>query len=235
MYFTLDIKCDNIYPKGDIMNKERKKIVVNDKNFNYYVYSPEEYIENLPVILFLHGIGERGDNLNDIEAYALPKYMNLMNIPFIVIAPQCFDTNFWDYHLRDVEKILNLEQKNYNYDMSNIFLCGYSMGAFGVWNYLMQRPDLFKGIVSVSGGVMLPISDTLNLVKDKPILMYHGEDDDVVDVNESVSAYGKLRKLNANDIELRIVYNSNHFITDQVFSDSYLYEWLKSKVKKRTK
>lgn len=231
--------CDNIYPKGDTMNKESKKIIVDDKNFNYYVYSPEEYKENLPVVLFLHGIGERGDNLSDIETYALPKYMNKMNISFIVIAPQCLNPNFWSYHLRDVEKIIDLEEKNYKYDKKNMFICGYSMGAFGAWNYAMQRPDLFKGLISVSGGIMLPITDTLNLVKDKPILMYHGEDDDVINVDESISAYGKLRKIGADDIELRIVYNSNHFITDQVFSDSYLYEWLKkkanSRVKKRTK
>lgn len=217
------------------MKKDNKHLMVDGKEFKYFVYSPEELKDNMPAILFLHGIGERGDNLSDIEKYALPKYMNLMNIPFIVIAPQCFDTNFWDYHLRDVEKIISLEQTKYNFDMDNIFLCGYSMGAFGAWNYAMQRPDLFKGIISVSGGIMLSITDTLNLVKDKPILMYHGEDDDVIDVNESISAYGKLRKLGADDIELRIVYNSNHFITDQVFSDSYLYGWLKSKVKKRTK
>ena len=217
------------------MNKESKSIIVNDKDFNYYVYSPEEYTKNLPAILFLHGVGERGNNLAGIEKYALPKYMNLVDIPFIVIAPQCFDTNFWDYHLRDVEKIINIEQKKYCFDKENIFVCGYSMGAFGAWNYIMQRPELFKGIVSVSGGIMLPIWDTLDLVKDKPILMYHGEDDEIIDVNESISAYGKLKKRGASDIELRIVYNSNHFITDDVFSNDYIYEWFKKKTKKRTK
>ncbi len=217
------------------MNKESKSIIVDDKKFTYYVYSPEEYSKNLPVILFLHGVGERGDNLEDIEKYALPKYMNLIDIPFIVIAPQCFDTNFWDYHLRDVEKIINIEQKKYCFDKENIFVCGYSMGAFGAWNYIMQRPELFKGIVSVSGGIMLPIWDTLDLVKDKPILMYHGEDDEIIDVNESISAYGKLKKRGASDIEFRIVYNSNHFITDDVFSNDYIYEWFKKKTKKRTK
>ena len=217
------------------MNKESKSIIVNDKDFNYYVYSPEEYTKNLPAILFLHGVGERGDNLEDIEAYALPKYMNLIDIPFVVIAPQCFDTNFWDYHLRDVEKIINIEQEKYCFDKENIFVCGYSMGAFGAWNYIIQRPNLFKGIVSVSGGIMLPIWDMLDIVKDKPILMYHGEDDEIIDVNESISAYGKLRKRGASDTELKIIYNGSHFISDDVFSDDYIYEWFKKKTKKRTK
>lgn len=99
----------------------------------------------------------------------------------------------------------------------------------------MQRPELFRGIVSVSGGIMLPVSDNLKLVKDKPILMYHGEDDDIVNVGKSISAYGKLRKSGAKDIDFIILPSANHFISDQVFSDEHLYEWLRVKAKKRTK
>lgn len=207
------------------MKKENKRI----DDLEYYVYSPEKCGKELPVILFLHGIGERGTELSDIEKYALPKYMNIFDIPFIVIAPQCHNNNFWDYHLREVEKIIDKEEDLYNFDKGNIFLCGYSMGAFGAWNYLIERPELFKGIVSVSGGIMLPIDATLNLLKDKPILMYHGRKDDIVDVSYSINAYNKLVELKAKDIKLRILENANHFLSDEVFTDPNLYEWLKNK------
>lgn len=217
------------------MKKDNKHLMVDGKEFKYFVYSPEELKDNMPAILFLHGIGERGDNLSDIEKYALPYCMNLINIPFIVIAPQCYSDNLWGYHLRDVEKVIDLEQKNYNFDKENLFICGYSMGAFGAWNYIIQRPELFRGIVSVAGGIPLSVDETINRVKDKPILLYHGEYDPIVSVDKSISAYGDLRRAGANDIQLIILPDANHFISNQVFSDQGLYDWLKVKTRKKTK
>ena len=175
------------------MKKRYKKIKNNKNYFNYIVYYPEEMKENLPVLLFLHGIGERGNNLSDVEKYALPKYMNKFDIPYIVIAPQCQNNNFWDFHLRDIEKIIDLEYVITNFDKNNIFVLGSSMGAYGAWNYIIQRPNLFKGIISIAGGIMLPIKDNLIKIKDKSILMYHGDKDDVVDISESLNSYKKLK------------------------------------------
>ena len=208
------------------MLKESKKITSNNTFFKYYVYYPIIIKENMPVLVYLHGIGERGNKLIDIEKYALPKYMNRLEIPYIVIAPQCHSDNFWDYHLRDVEKVINKEYKNFKFDKKNIFILGSSMGAYGAWNYLIQRPQLFKGIISVSGGIMLPIEQNLQLIKNKPILIYHGDKDDVVDVSESTSIYNKLVSMGANNIELKVIKNDNHFLTSHAFKDTYIYEWL---------
>lgn len=216
------------------MQKESKVIKIDKNNYlNYYLYKPDKFKENLPVILFLHGIGERGTNISDIEKYSLPKYLKNIDIPFIVIAPQCLENNFWEYHLRDVEKIINIEYKKNKYDKENIFLAGSSMGAYGAWNYLIQRPDLSKGIISVAGGIMLPIKQNIEKVKNKKILMYHGDKDDVVDVKVSIKTYEKLKDGNAKDVELKIINNDNHFLTSHAFKDQYIYEWLEKKVKEK--
>ena len=216
------------------MQKESKVIKIDKNNYlNYYLYKPDKFKENLPVILFLHGIGERGTNISYIEKYSLPKYLKNIDIPFIVIAPQCLENNFWEYHLRDVEKIINIEYKKNKYDKENIFLAGSSMGAYGAWNYLIQRPDLFKGIISVAGGIMLPIKQNIEKIKNKKILMYHGDKDDVVDVNVSIKTYEKLKDGNAKDVELKIINNDNHFLTLHAFKDQYIYEWLEKKVKEK--
>ena len=212
------------------MLKRRQKICTNKKSLGYYVYFPKDVKENMPVLVYLHGIGERGDNLDNVEKYALPKYMNRFDIPYIVIAPQCQESNFWDYHLRDVEKILEEVYKEYKYDKSRVCILGSSMGAFAAWNYIMSRPELFKGIVSVSGGIMLPINQTLLPLKDKSILIYHGNADDVIDVNESIQAYDKLKSINSKNIELKIIENDNHFLTSHAFKDKYLYEWLEKNI-----
>ena len=61
------------------MLKQKRKIMSNKKTFKYYLYTPKKQNQNLPVLLFLHGIGERGNNLSDIEKYALPKLIHLSN------------------------------------------------------------------------------------------------------------------------------------------------------------
>ena len=174
-------------------------------NINYIVYLPEKIEENMPLLLFLHGIGERGENIENIEKYALPKYMNKFDIPYIVVAPQCTNNNFWEYHLRDVEKVLEEVYKKYKYNKNRVCILGSSMGAFGAWNYIISRPNLFKGIVSISGGIRLQLNQTLKPLKEKAILMYHGSADDIIDVNESIRAYNKLKNIDAKNIELKIV------------------------------
>lgn len=213
------------------MIKKYCKLIINDKDsMNYIIYHPENKRENLPLLLFLHGIGERGNKVEDVEKYALPKYMNKFDIPYVVVAPQCTNDNFWDYHLRDVEKILEEVYEELKYDKKRVCILGSSMGAFGSWNYIMSRPDMFKGIVSVSGGIMLPINQTLIPLKEKAILMYHGSDDDVIDVNESISAYNKLKELGASNVELKIIEKDNHFLTSHAFKEQYMYEWLEKNI-----
>lgn len=208
------------------MLKESRKIRSNNSLFKYYVYHPNTIKENMPVLVYLHGIGERGNKLSDVEKYSLPKYMNRLEIPYIVIVPQCHNSNFWDYHLRDVEEIIEIEYKKFKFNKKNVFILGSSMGAYGAWNYLIQRPQLFKGIVSVAGGIMLPIEQNLQIIKDKPILIYHGDNDDVIDVSESINIYDKLVSMGANNVELKVIKNDNHFLTSHAFKDNYIYEWL---------
>lgn len=213
-----------------MLKKYCKLNINNYYKMNYILYLPKEIKTDLPVLLFLHGIGERGDKVSNIEKYALPKYMNKFDIPYIVIAPQCSNNNFWDYHLRDVEKILEEVYNEYKYNKNRVCILGSSMGAFGAWNYIMSRPNLFKGIVSVSGGIMLPIKETLLPLKDKNILIYHGICDDVIDVNESTIAFNKLKNIEAQNIELKLIENDNHFLSSHAFKDKYLYDWLNKNI-----
>lgn len=207
-----------------------KYIINKDSEINYIEFIPDKETKNMPLLLYLHGIGERGSVVKEIEKYALPKYMNQFDIPYIVIAPQCTNNNFWDYHLRDVEGILKEVYKKYKYDKKRVCVLGGSMGAYGSWNYIISRPNIFKGIVAVSGGIMLPIEQNLSPLKNKPILIYHGSDDDVINVNESVTAYDKLKTFGATNVEIKIIENDNHFLTSHAFKDKYLYEWLKKNI-----
>ena len=94
----------------------------------------------------------------------------------------------------------------------------------------MSRPDLFKGIVSVAGGIMLPIDQTLLPLKEKAILIYHGSNDDVIEISKSIQDYNKLKNIGTKNMELKIVKNANHFLSSRTFKDEYLYEWLEKNI-----
>ena len=79
-------------------------------------------------------------------------------------------------------------------------------------------------------GTMLPVNQTLLPLKDKSILIYHGSADDVIDVNESIKIYDKLKSIDSKNIELKIIENDNHFLTSHAFKDKYLYEWLEKNI-----
>lgn len=185
----------------------------------------------MPLLLFLHGIGERGNNIENIKKYALPKYAERIDIPYIIIAPQCLKNNFWDYHIRDLEKILKEVFEKYNYDKNRVCILGSSMGDYGAWNFIIQRPALFKGIVSVAGAPMLALKENLNILKDKKILMYHGDKDDIIDIRESKQTYDILKEIGAKYIDFKIVKNDNHFLTSHAFKDEYMYNWLDNNIK----
>ena len=81
------------------------------------------------------------------------------------------------------------------------------MGVIGAGNFIMTRPELFKGIVSIAGSIMLPLKKALLPLKDKGNLIYHGCEDNVIVVTESINAYKKLKEVGALSIELKIIEN----------------------------
>lgn len=197
---------------------------------NYLVHIPKNLKDGLPILLFLHGIGERGNNIDDIKRYSFPAYISEMNLPYVTICPQCSNNNFWDYHLREIEIILKNVIDEYKCDKNRICIMGSSMGACGAWNYIMERPDLFKCLVSASGRVGLPIDENMNKILDKSFFISHGTDDDIIDCSNSIEIYDKLIKLGAKDVTLKLIEGGNHYVCSTIYKDEEVYKWLSKKL-----
>ena len=198
--------------------------------FNYIVNYPERFEVNLPVLLFLHGIGERGNSIDDIKRYSFPNYISNMDIPYVCISPQCSNNNFWDYHLRDVEEVLKKVIEEYSCDPDRVCIMGSSMGACGAWNYIMQRPDLFKCLISASGRAGLPIEENIKRIINKSFLIYHGTCDDVISYTNSIEIYNALKRYGAKDVELKLIDGESHFVCSTAYKDPNLYKWLRKKL-----
>lgn len=196
-------------------------------NLNYILNLPKDYSLNnniqFPIILFLHGIGERGSDINLVKKYGIHRYLKDIDIPFIIISPQCHSNNFWDMHFTDIEILLKEINRKYNADINRICLIGISLGAYGAWNFAMQRPYLFKSIVSIAGGAMLP--KYASSLKDIPIFIAHGQADNEVYINESLNIYKALINVNAK-VKLKIFPNKGHELCTKIFEEKELYEWI---------
>ena len=212
------------------MLEKKCKLIRDGYEFNYIVNYPKEFECNLPVLLFLHGIGERGKNIGDIKRYSFPNYIGEMDIPYICISPQCSENNFWDYHLRDVEEVLKAVIDEFCCDSTRVCIMGSSMGACGAWNYIMQRPELFKCLISASGRSGLPIEENVKKIINKSFLIYHGTEDNVISHTNSIEIYNALKRCGAKDVEMKLIDGEGHYLCSTAYKDPYVYKWLRKKL-----
>lgn len=206
-----------------------KTEIVQKKQLEYLLHKPENTKEKKPLIIFLHGSGEKGADLEKVKAHGPFKYLKNNKIDAFVLAPQCPDNEYWNeetlYRL-----ILKIQKEN-NIDSSRIYLTGLSMGAWGAWNFAFAHPEMFAAFVPIAGFVdRVPMIENCK-IKDIPIRMFHGLLDDVVNVDYSISMYKKLKNCN-KDIELTIFDDANHDSWSRVYDSKEIYDWMLQQIKK---
>ncbi|MCU0782029.1 MAG: prolyl oligopeptidase family serine peptidase [Akkermansiaceae bacterium] len=148
-----------------------------------------------PLVLFLHGAGERGsDNTAQLKhgVRAILKAAEKLNQPCFLIAPQCPPDRWWtprgpranDQHhnqapLDAVIALVTDTLKRHPVDPARVYVTGLSMGGYGTWHLLASQPDLFAAAIPICGG-----GDPGKAVSFKavPIWAFHGEADPVVPV-----------------------------------------------------
>ncbi len=194
----------------------------------YLLSLPEKYNElkedRWPLILFLHGSGERGTNLKLVKKHGVPKEAEKQkNFPFIVLSPQCPKEKWWsdiDVTL-SVMAILDEVCKTYRVDTDRIYLTGLSMGGFGSWSLATQYPDRFAAMAVVCGGGNAYLAKRL---RDLPTKIFHGAKDPAVPVAGSKMLAGALKGAGGT-VDLLILPRGRHNIWGPVYSNPSLYEW----------
>lgn len=204
--------------KGTFSAKIIKKV-----SLNYLLVKPKNTVQKMPLIIFLHGSGERGNDLEKIKNHGPLKYISHDTLNTFILAPQCAENNVWDaeelYLL-----IQNIIAKN-EIDTNRIYLTGLSMGAWGAWNLAYAHPEMFAALVPIAGFVdRIPMLDPCRM-KNIPIRIYHGLLDNVVDVQYSMSIYKKLKDCN-KDIKLEIFDDQWHDSWTKVYEHAEIYKWL---------
>ena len=178
-----------------------------ETEMNFVVYTPDEPKENLPLITYLHGAGERGKNYENLFRHGVARLMNEgKEIDAVVLCPQCPANRVWDNVMDDLKAIIDATVEKYAVDKSRIYLTGSSMGGFGTWMAGLTFPNFFAAIAPVAGGGM---SWRAAKLRTTPVFAYHGDKDDCVPLIYSQLMTDVLRA-NGGTVELCVLEDYGH-------------------------
>ncbi len=201
----------------------------------YLLFLPKDYgrtTARWPLIIFLHGAGEAGDDLDAVRRVGLMEYVkNQKDFPFIVAAPQIPKGDWWYHHVDDVMLMLDDILIHYDADPERIYLTGLSLGGYGTWDIASKYPERFAAIVPICGGGMPDVACKL---KDMPIWAFHGAKDDIVQPWRSEKMVEAINKCGGN-AKLTIYPDGGHNVWSQTYSNIELYDWLLKYSKKQEK
>ena len=196
--------------------------------FYYVEYLPKDYdpAKEYPLVLFLHGAGERVQDPHQAMFHGYMKYVREQGkeYPFIFIAPQCIGNAYWGSYTESLSAFLDYILETYAVDRKRVYLTGLSMGGTGTWMFAMARPNTFAAIMPVCGsGIYWNVA---NLLK-TPIYMVHGDCDTCVPISNSVEMLTSINSRGGN-AKLKICYGVGHDAWNYAYTDDDLLDWMLS-------
>jgi dienelactone hydrolase len=200
----------------------------------YLIYLPDGYASDTsmrwPLMIFLHGSGESGTDLEKVKAHGPPKLIEQgKKFPFIVVSPQAPPQTGWQVEM--LKGMLDDLKKRYRVDRDRIYLTGLSMGGFGTWNFSVKYPGELAAIAPVCGGGN---PDETWKLRYMPVWCFHGAKDDVVPPAASIKMVDALKKYNSN-VKFTLYPDANHNSWDTTYNSDSLYNWLLAQKKHRYK
>lgn len=229
-----------------------RSITVRGAAFRYQVFVPENWTphQQWPIVLFLHGAGERGDDgLQQTDVgIGVAIRTNRSVMPAIVVMPQCPKNLWWTQPPMDELAIATLDAaaKEFHGDARRTYLTGISMGGYGSWRLAEKYPGRFAALVVICGGIRPPAatlkahpdlakwtppdspksySDAAAKIGKIPVWIFHGGDDDIVPVTESQRMYAAMKAAGA-DVRYTEYPGVKHDSWDRAYDDPKLFPWL---------
>lgn len=222
-------------PAADASGFLHKTMALNDVTYAYCVYVPPDYTPDRawPVILFLHGSGERGDDgfLQTDVGIGRALRRNHRAIPAIVVMPQCRPGTTWAGEMGTLAlRCVEATSREYHLDPQRLYLTGLSLGGHGAWHLAARVPAHFAALIVICGFADLSDSDAearrlAPQLKDIPILCFHGAQDANVPVQKTREMFAAIRAAGGR-IEYTEYPDGTHFIWDRVYENREVWRWL---------
>lgn len=219
---TLFVVCLTVW--GMLVNAQQTKEQYNIP-VRYLLSLPDGYsadtTKKWPVLIFLHGSGESGEDLDKVKFHGPPKLAEQgRKFPFIVISPQANASYGWQPEI--MQHFLRSIKKDFRVDKERIYLTGLSMGGYGTWNWASKYPKEFAAIAPICGGGDTAEAWKLSKI---PVWCFHGGKDNVVVPEESIRMVNAVKQNNPN-VRLTIYPEAGHDSWTETYNNDSLYTWL---------
>ncbi|MCD0473895.1 prolyl oligopeptidase family serine peptidase [Flavobacterium sp. EDS] len=212
------------------VNGKIKTEIIQKHELGYALHIPADIKEKKPLLIFLHGSGEKGSDIEKVKIHGPFKYLKDHKLDAYVLAPQCPENEEWDAEVL-YRLILKIQKEN-NIDSDRIYVTGLSLGGWGTWNLAFAHPDMFAAIVPISGFVdLIQLEQTCKIAK-IPTRIFHGLMDDVVNIDYAITIYKELKKCNSN-VELTIFDDAGHDSWSRVYDNQEIYDWMFKQVRNK--
>lgn len=210
------------------------KTVTKEIRMNYLLYLPKDYgkvDKSWPLILFLHGAGERGNDIDLVKKHGPAKLAaEGREFDFIILSPQCPQENWWPSMTEDLKLLVDDIVSKYQVDQSRIYITGLSMGGYGTWSMIIKYPDTFAAAAPICGG-----GDTV-LAKFRlgkvPIWAFHGAKDSVVPLIKSEEMVNAAKTAGNTNIQFTVYPEADHDSWTETYNNPELYKWFLNHEKK---
>lgn len=217
--------------KPDTAQVQEMEIKVTIK-LRYLLSLPEGYDkkEKWPLVLFLHGAGERGTDINKVKVHGPPKLIAKgKQFPFICVSPQCPKGRWWD--ARELNELITHIQSKHKVDADRIYVTGLSMGGFGTFALAAHAPERFAAIAPVCGG-----GDPIHAFRTHhiPTWVFHGGKDRVVPEQRSKEMVDALKEKKC-DVKYTVYPEAGHDSWTATYDNPEFYEWLLKQKRKPMK
>ena len=220
-------------PKERLIQSILESKKLERKKISYLIFKPNSYYigntKNLPLVLFLHGRGERGNDLELVKRQALPKMIAEGNteFPFILIAPQLPESEE-EWYTKDLISLVEEMESEYSIDENRIYLTGISLGGNGVWKLATEFPNKFAAVVPISGW-----GDTSRIcrLRDSNVWAFHGAKDTLILPERTLEIVERLQYCNPN-VKSTLYPNAKHDAWTETYKNPEFMKWFLNQRKK---
>lgn len=190
----------------------------------YLLYLPRDFgqaNQKAPLLLFLHGAGERGDEIALVKTHGPPRLLEQgQHLPFVVVSPQCPREQRWDPEL--LLALLDDLCSRYSIDPARVSVTGLSLGGSGTWSLIAADPGRFAAAVPICGRANPWM---VNPASQVPVWIVVG-DKDAPGLVSNCRAMENSLQLRGADIKLTIMHGIGHDSWSQTYATPEVYDWI---------
>lgn|SRR5688572_6599114 len=195
----------------------------HSRELHYLLFLPSTYAvhpQRWPLMLFLHGAGERGDDLQLVKRHGVAKIVEEQPaFPLLVVSPQCPPTEAWAPE--PLLALLDDIEQHYDVDPERLYVTGLSMGGFGTWAVAIAAPDRFAAIAPICGG---GDPSRVGVLRHLPVWAFHGARDPIVPLQRTVEIVEALRQCGGN-VRFTVYPEAGHDAWTATYANPELYAW----------